>query len=591
MRVPVGCELWIDGVRVADGLTGADHKAPIALDNLSIPWGRSTTVDQPEPSTCSVTLLDRGAGAVRVDSLVSLGSRLAVWAVLGADRRVVFAGRVTDLEIDYDDGAGGAVCDIVAADLMADLANRYVGSEPWVAETLSARAGRIMAAVGALTSSVVVDARPGALPVSRMDVDRQSAQTLLRDLATTGSAAVWVIVSAAAPTAPTLRIEDPTARTSMWILAKGTDNLYRPMPSPTAGDPLDACAVLQNPVKWLRSTSDLITRTTVRWLDQTTTPGTTERSVGITDTTAEQTFGARGLSVGTILSTEASATTAAQLLMASHQPSEAWRADGLIWDLNNSVADDATTRALALNLLDNAARIGRAIRVAPLPWWTPNAGSAGLYVDGGTYRFVGGRWVLALRTTSGIGAGGSMTYAQSPRSIRYQDVGPDVSYLDLIGVAPPPAGQITKTWADQPADERFPHVEPASHTNAYGFPVPDITDPYPNTPAAIKALGDAVSPKLGNSRIRFIDMRTINHDASGDAVVDLTAMFSSIDGVVALCSGPAAYEPVLYQWVKLAGEYNTGRLRLRALKIQGADGTVLASNVTKPSMIVWGQIR
>lgn len=587
-RIPVGAELFIDGVRVADGSTGGDHTAPLALDNLSVPWGRSTTVDQPEPATCSVTLLDRGGGAARVDSLVRLGSLLVVWAVLGADRRVVFAGRVTDLDIDYDAAAGGAACAVVAADLVADLANRYVGAEPWPAEALSARAARILTAVGGQASSVTVDARPAALPVSRVDVDRQAAAGLLRDLATSGSAALWVVVPPATPDTPQLRIEDPAARVSLWVLGKGSDNLYRPMPSPTAGDPLDACAVLQDPVKWMRSTADLITRTTVRWQDQTTTPDPTERSVGYVDAAAEAALGARGLSVGTILSTESAATAAAQLLMASHQVSDAWRADGLVWDLDHSVTDDATTRTLALTLLDNNARIGHAINVGPLPWWTPNAGSAGLYVDGGTYRFVGGRWVLALRTTSGIGAGGSMTYEQSPRSIRYQDVARDVSFLDLIGVAAPPAGKITAVHEDQPADDRGlgAGVQPLSHSNAYGFPVPDATDPYPDVPVYLADLANAVNPKLKNLPMVFVNMKQYPLNSQGMAGVDMRSQFSAIRGVWIVADAAAPYGGNYTQWVTQSGDL-PGTFWIRCLNLP-PPATVTANGAPLLSMIVWG---
>lgn len=582
-RLPVTCELWVDGVRVAD----VAGDAPAALDDLSVRWGRSTSIDQPEPATCTVTILDRGRGDVRLDQVAALGSTLVVIAAVGADRRVVFGGRVTDLEISYDDEKAGAALDIVAADLLADLANRYVGTEPWAQETLAARATRIMTAVGGSGAGVVADARPGALPVSRMDVDRQAAANLLRDLATSGSAALWVVVSAAAPTAPTLRIEDTTARVSLWVFAPGSDALWRPMPSPTAGDALTAAAILADPVRWLRSTADLITRTTVRWLDQTTTPGTTERSVGIIDTAAEKVFGARGLSIGTILADAASATKAAQLVMASHGPSEAWRAEGLVWDLDHSAADDATTRTLALNLLDNATRFGRAVRVGPLPWWTPAAGEAGLYVDGGTYRHRNGRWTLSLTTTSGIGAGGSMSYKQTPRTVRYQDVAPDVSYLDLIGVSAPPTVLADPAPAD-PATADDPAPGTRGHDNTYGFTVPDSTDPYRDTPAALAALRADVAPKLANLAFQFIPVQTISHDANGDAVVNLSTRFASITGAVVACNGPAAYEPVFYQWVQVGGEPAQGRLRLRALKISGADGTPLTNNTTNVSMTVWG---
>lgn len=813
MKLPIGCEVWVDGVKLADGSAG-NTRAPAALDNLSVRWGRSTAVDQPEPSTVTLSVLDRGAGTTRVDRMVLLGSLIVVYAVAPTTRRIVFAGRVTDLGVTYDDGAGGSVMDIVAADLLADLANRYVGSEPWPLETATARANRIGAAISTGGPGVVtIDARPAALSVSRVDVDRQAAADLYRELATSTTGVLWVVVptSSGTPT-PTLRIEDTTTRQSMWNFLKGPDNLWRPYPSPTAGLPISSCAILRSPVKWTRVTADLITRATVRWLDQSTSPDTTERSVGIVDTAAETKFGARGLSVGTILASAADATAAAQLRMAGSQASDAWRAAGLTWDLDRSISDDTDTVNLAVALLDNATRYGKALRVEDLPWWTPaGSGTIGQYVEGGTYRFVGGRWVLALNGSSGLGVGGSMTFQGSPSAVRYQDVAPEVSYLDLLGVTsgapepttrtnlcqtprpvsgrgwlttrgftsggtgagtysfvssptPPPgfSGSQTvlrKNWTTastnpgnigylvQDTATQYFGVEPGqklaiagymrrigssstaktfvtrvtwwtsrdqatatqvggttsgtgqadngvnnwrlvpltvtvpagaygmlvyldtaattdagfgvgdgldacgliieradavtdyfdgsftntssktyawtgtvnqststevtryavaadlaagagqpratadvglrSHNNAYGFPVPDDTDPYRNTWSAINALGNAVAPKLGTLAVQFLNNQTLNHDANGDAVIDLSAKFTSISAVICSSAGPSAWEPAIYQWVKIAGEA-AGRVRIRGLKSYGSDGAVIASNVTHASLIVQG---
>jgi len=135
-------------------------------------------------------------------------------------------------------------------------------------------------------------------------------------------------------------------------------------------------------------------------------------------------------------------------------------------------------------------------------------------------------------------------------------------------------------------------VEPPSqrsHNNAYGFPVPDDTDPYRNTWSAINALGTAIEPKLATQAIQFVDSRTLNHDANGDAVVDLSTKFKSITAVVCSSAGPPAWDPAVYQWVKVAGEYNaTGKVRIRALKHYGADGAVIASNSTHASLVVQG---
>lgn len=568
--VPITCELWIAGVRVADGCYG-QASTPAALDTLNVRWGRETTIDQPEPSTCTTSILDRGAGPTRVEDIAQLGAVLVVWAVLGADRRIVFGGRITDVQTQWDEGAGGAVTDVVAADLVADLASRYVGAEPWVAETLAARAARIVAAAG--VGTVTVDARPAALTVSRMDVDRQASAALLRDLATTGTGVLWVRV-APGSTAPALWIEDPATRESLWMLGQGGDGLWRPVPSPGAGDLIDACALLRDPVSWDRSVSDLITRVTVRWLDQSSTPDTTERSVQIIDAASETQWGARGLSVGTILTSADAATRAAQQWIVAHQNHDAWRASGLVWDTDKTVTDNAATRALLLNLLDNQQRPGRVVQVSGLPWWTPAAGSAGRYIEGGQYRFEAGRWVLDLDTTSTAGFGASVTYQQTPRTARYQDFAPDVSYLDLLGVGPPATAALGA-------------AEPRGGTNAYGFPVPDQTDPFCDVPAALAALAAAVEPKLKSKAIQFMDLTQRASDANGLVPFDLRTTWTAIGGCIVNAEAGPPWAGNMTQMVDFPTNL-PGTFHERMFQVPPPLNTVAPNGAPLLSAIVWG---
>lgn len=62
MSTGVDCQVYIDGVRVADGRPGDDPTAPTVLSGLSFDWGRSSTVDQPDASSCSFQLLDEHGG-------------------------------------------------------------------------------------------------------------------------------------------------------------------------------------------------------------------------------------------------------------------------------------------------------------------------------------------------------------------------------------------------------------------------------------------------------------------------------------------------------------------------------------------------
>lgn len=79
MTTPVGCTLYVDGVRVADGAPGDPDAAPTALSGLAVNWGRSTTIDQVEPSTCSFELLDPPGQSSFLDLLYT-GARIDVVA-------------------------------------------------------------------------------------------------------------------------------------------------------------------------------------------------------------------------------------------------------------------------------------------------------------------------------------------------------------------------------------------------------------------------------------------------------------------------------------------------------------------------------
>lgn len=458
--VPATCELWIDGARFADGRPAELTSDPVALSGLSIRWGRRTSVDQPDPGTCSVTVLDPPGGR-RFDAAVPLGATLRVVSDVAGARVIVFDGRVTDLDANYSDSDGGATVDVVAADLTADLGNRYVGDDPWPVEALSVRVGRILALAGA-TQAATIDPRPAGVTVSRMDADRQGAMNLLGDLATSAGAVLWSAVDDVA--GPYLWFEDPARRPAGSVLMQYPSLLWAPGSAAggAAAGQISACDVLQDPVHWQLDTTDLLTRATVRWKDQSTSPDVTERLVTTVDTAAETAYGARAISVGTLLTSTQAATELCTAVLAAHANAAAWRCTGLSVDLSLVTADDAATRHLAATLLDNNQRIGAPLTLVDLPEWTPTTAATSLFVEGGDYHYTDGRWVLALDTIPAAGTGSSISYAQLDRSIRGVDFDPAVSYTDLIGVGPNlnPAGYpwtaatgtwntATGTWMDQ----------------------------------------------------------------------------------------------------------------------------------------------
>lgn len=62
MTTGVDCTLRVNGIRMPDGSPGESELDPAALSGLTIEWGRETTVDQPDASTCSFDVIDEAGG-------------------------------------------------------------------------------------------------------------------------------------------------------------------------------------------------------------------------------------------------------------------------------------------------------------------------------------------------------------------------------------------------------------------------------------------------------------------------------------------------------------------------------------------------
>lgn len=75
---PPAVSVFCDGVQLADG-RDPDGLAPMVLSDLVVHWGRSTILDQPPPSTCTLTLLDT-LGGQQFREVVGVGRALAVRA-------------------------------------------------------------------------------------------------------------------------------------------------------------------------------------------------------------------------------------------------------------------------------------------------------------------------------------------------------------------------------------------------------------------------------------------------------------------------------------------------------------------------------
>jgi len=75
----VDCTLWVDGAPFADTVPDLITGAPTALADLTVVWGRDTTVDQPAAATCTTVIVDRTAGSELL-AVLDVGAPVEVFA-------------------------------------------------------------------------------------------------------------------------------------------------------------------------------------------------------------------------------------------------------------------------------------------------------------------------------------------------------------------------------------------------------------------------------------------------------------------------------------------------------------------------------
>lgn len=349
----------------------------------------------------------------------------------------VFSGRVTDLDAGWDFNVGTVVVSVTAADFTADLAQRDVGAQPWPMETVAARFAHIVAASGvAIPYTIAPSLR--SWRVSWLDVDRQQAWPLLADLATSVDGVLWSATHRT--TGPRLWLADPRAGAALYVLYEGDDGLVHvgPTDALAAAIELDACDVLLEPVVFKQAVSDVVTRVSITWLEQTVDdgglPAPTEHTDVYTDAALEVQLGTRGASVSTQLVSAGDAGSVAALLL-GRLHLQSWRVGGLAWQTETTdMNPDQTTRAL--DLLDGTRRLAAPILLTNLPVWAPSGGATlPLMLQGGTYTYAYGAWVLELTTSSAAAQGASLPWNDLDPGWAWNEFAPDVAWADLVGVA------------------------------------------------------------------------------------------------------------------------------------------------------------
>jgi len=349
----------------------------------------------------------------------------------------VFTGRITDLDAQWDAGAGGTVVDVTAQDDTAELANRYVGAQPWPAERLDARFTRILSAAGQAMAAIV-DPTAAAHQVSYRDVDNQPSLGLLQSLAQSVGGALWSATSLT--TGPYLRLEDIDARPALLVLAMGDDDLVHIVPASVLGVrgvTVSACDVLLDPVHWQQSVDDDATRVTVGWRDQAPDPvKPTDRAATAIDAAAEAATGRRRVQVSTELAAGADATALASSLLA-RLSTGGWRIRGITYrvELTDPLGPEGI--ALVMTILDATTRIGLPIMLTDVPSWSPAPTRADvpLFLEGARFTNNAGAWTLELITSSAVNQGApDVAWNQLPADWSWAELGPEISWADLAGV-------------------------------------------------------------------------------------------------------------------------------------------------------------
>jgi hypothetical protein len=150
----------LSGQLVAAGRTtgGVWPAAPMALEGVTVKWGRGGPLEQPTPATATVRLFDpTGVWAAGAD-LIGAPLELS-WAAAGTTRRY-FTGRVGGVAVEPHAAmldnvrTDGALVTLSCTSLLADLANRLPAETSWPAETLAARRARIAALAAGPVASI-----------------------------------------------------------------------------------------------------------------------------------------------------------------------------------------------------------------------------------------------------------------------------------------------------------------------------------------------------------------------------------------------------------------------------------------------------
>lgn len=416
----------------------------VAVDALSVTWGRASLLEQPTPARAALTVLDTSPGRPFARSSL-VGQPVVIgWTGSDGSSGVSFRGRITDAPVRRYVSAGqtvsGAVVELTCSSLEVDLANYKVpaASAVWPAETFAARLARILALLPAgLLVGATLHPNWTGYSAGQLDASGADVLALLRKLYdSTARALVYDPAANAFTYAPRHFIAAGAAGGSNFItgrLARQSSGLWAADAAavPMGGSWLDATE-LGYDGEAARNVEQMVTQVDLQWLNG---AASATSSLPVVQGIDEGTLGRRTLSVDTMHATAAGAADClAEWASLVYSEGSVPRLEPVTYATARAPFRDGTVRA---NLLAGCEQA---------PWWfvrgswLPEAGvSPVVAFSGSTITYRGGQWSIALQPAAtwnannpdaghGVTAG---TVAAAGTVVRLVDCDPSLTVGDL----------------------------------------------------------------------------------------------------------------------------------------------------------------
>lgn len=327
-------------------------------------------------------------------------------------------GFVTDVQLGFviEGNQPVGILRWTATGRLARAGQVLVGDEPWPAETVRTRIGRIGAALE--------DAFP--LSPTQWLIDADNAEETM-------------VIAKDVDRRPALELLTEHAEWAGGMMYEGRRYLtYRRQASRADRDPLVELSAREivATANWESSLSGIIN-------DYTVTYGESDpkASVRVIDQASIDAFGVYAATLDSDLATEDAARNMAAITVGRNSFPR-WRISELNLDVLKSLPVE---KAAALLLPD----IGDLIHVTGIPATAP--ATEYLFVEGWSINVERDRWDLAIYVTDGGQTGAPIRWVDLPVDLTWADVPADMSWLQTAGWFAPPTD--TWRWSDVPADQ------------------------------------------------------------------------------------------------------------------------------------------